>query len=286
MTEQVRARQRIEELAQQLRDQLETHVDLNRELRNTGAARDRAIADLQQLLRARDEFLSSAAHDLKNPLANMKAQAQVLQRRVARPGGIPPEKLLAGLESIDGSATRMAALINDLLDTARVELGQPIELRRRATDLVALAQRVVTEQRQATERHDIRIEAADTNIWGDWDAERLERVLINLLENAIKYSPDGGEVLVTIKHAHGLVELAVHDEGLGIPAADLPHVFKRFRRGANVVGRISGTGIGLAGVHSLVESHGGTIAVESQEGKGSTFIVRLPSRADAADSGY
>ena len=276
VTEQVRARQRVEELAQQLQEQLASHINLNRELREIAEARDRALAELQQLLRARDEFLSSVAHDLKNPLANMKGQAQLVRRRLARAGTMQPEQVLAGLASIDGSATRMGALIDDLLDTARIELGRPMELRRRATDLVALAQHVAAEHQQATESHRIRVQAAVPTMYGNWDAERLDRVLTNLLNNALKYSPDGGEVLVTIEQEDRAAVLAVRDEGIGVPAADLPHIFERFRRGSNVAGRIGGTGIGLAGVRALVEDHGGTIAVESQEGVGSTFTVRLP----------
>jgi signal transduction histidine kinase len=106
-------------------------------------------------------------------------------------------------------------------------------------------------------------------------------VLTNLLQNAIKYSPAGGEILVTVQREDDSAVLGVRDHGLGIPAADQPHIFERFRRGANVRGSIGGTGIGLAGVRSLVESHGGTVGFESQEGSGSTFRVRLPLRSPA-----
>jgi signal transduction histidine kinase len=112
------------------------------------------------------------------------------------------------------------------------------------------------------------------------DETRAHRVLANLLTNAIKYSPDGGPVRVTIKETDGpdgkAALLVVRDEGLGIPQGDLPYVFDRFHRGANVVGRFSGTGIGLASARDLVELYGGTISVESEEGNGSTFVVRLP----------
>jgi signal transduction histidine kinase len=243
----------------------------------------RARQRIEGLLTARDEFLASAAHDLKNPLANMKAQAQLLHRRVSRAGTVQPQQVLRGLENVDGSATRMALLVDDLLDAARLELGQELELQRRPTDLVALATRIVGEHQQATELHQLRLDASVPTLVGSWDAQRLDRVLTNLLENAVKYSPDGGEIVVGLQHDGNVAVLSVHDAGLGVPEADLPYIFERFRRGGNVAGRIGGTGIGLAGVRALVESHGGSIAVNSQEGMGSTFTVRLPLEADGAD---
>jgi signal transduction histidine kinase len=109
---------------------------------------------------------------------------------------------------------------------------------------------------------------------------RLDRVLDNLLSNAIKFSPNGGGITVAVAHEDVVggpwAVVAVRDQGLGIPAADLPRVFERFRRARNVEGRIGGTGIGLASVRQIVEQHGGAITVESVEGAGSTFTVRLP----------
>ena len=103
-------------------------------------------------------------------------------------------------------------------------------------------------------------------------------MIANLLSNAIKYSPDGGEVTLAVRRdaAGDRAVLEVRDRGLGIPAADLPRVFERFRRGSNVVGRIPGTGIGLAGARQVVEQHGGAIAVDSVEGAGTTVTIQLP----------
>jgi signal transduction histidine kinase len=193
---------------------------------------------------------------------------------------LPAGRLAAGLTNVDRSVTWMTRLVEQLLDVARTQEGRPLPLERRPTDLVALARRLATEHQLGTERHRIEVLSALSSLTGMWGANRLERVLANLLTNAIKYSPGGGTVRVTISRvepADGCwAVVSVHDSGVGIPAADLPRLFKRFQRGANVSDRISGTGIGLATARQLVELHGGTISVESVQGAGSTFTVRMP----------
>ena len=128
--------------------------------------------------------------------------------------------------------------------------------------------------------HVFRVLSGETSLPGRWDCGRLERALGNLFSNAVKYSPGGGEVAVMIwreRCADGdWAAIAVRDRGLGIPPADLAHVFDRFYRGGNVVGQIDGAGLGLASVHQVVEQHGGTVSVESRVGSGTTFTVRLP----------
>jgi signal transduction histidine kinase len=259
---------------------------------------------VQEAVQRRDEFLSSVAHDLKSPLGTIRAGAQLLQRRALQ-AGTPDAKHLAAIEA---TVTRMARMVDELLDVARLQLGQPLELSRRPTDLAALAQRMAAEQ-QATARHRLQVEAP-APVVGCWDAVMLERVLANLLSNAVKYSPAGGDVLVTVSReaddatgergdeetgsrtglgagadraddgasqpSQAWAVLSVRDQGLGIPAEDVARIFERFHRGQNVRGRISGSGIGLAGVARIIERHGGTISVASQEGQGTVFTVRLP----------
>jgi len=136
-------------------------------------------------------------------------------------------------------------------------------------------------ERQDAKRHPIAFEDSSIELVGAWDQPRVERVVRNLMENAIKYSPNGGEIAVrlTSEERDGpWAVITVRDHGLGIAANDVSKVFSRFHRGSNV-GRIPGTGIGLASVQQIVEQHGGTIAVESAEGVGSTFTVRLPLRS-------
>jgi signal transduction histidine kinase len=174
----------------------------------------------------------------------------------------------------------MARMISELRDSARMQAGQPLALDRAWIDLVALARQIVAEHQLGAPQHRIEISAHVPALIGNWDATRLERVLANLLVNAIKYSPQGGPITFDLTReatdAGGFAVLAVQDWGLGIPADDLPQIFEPFQRAANVVGRITGMGIGLASMRQIVEQHGGTIAVTSEVGAGSTFTVRLP----------
>lgn len=231
-------------------------------------------AQLQKAVRGRDELLSTVSHDLKNPLGTIKGYAQLLKRQVMRSNVANKEQLADGLSKIDTTVTKMTILINELLSLSRAQMGQQLD--RQPTDLVALAQQVVKEQQQTTRRHQLHVETDLEELAGIWDAAHLERVIVNLVSNAIKYSPDGGEITIEIFQEDDAAGLVVRDSGLGIPAQDLPHIFEQFHRASNVTGKIKGTGIGLASVHQIVERHGGTINVTSEEGKGSTFAVKLP----------
>jgi PAS domain S-box-containing protein len=248
---------------------------------HVGVLRD--VSERRRLEEAQEEFLSALAHDLKNPLTTVRGQTQLLRRRIAR--GEPPDaaRLDAGLESIDVASSRMARLLDELADIMRLRAGQGIDLNREPTDLVALVRRTVAEHDPLSERHAITLEAEAASLAGNWDGPRLERVLTNLLGNAIKYSPRGGAITVRVagegSGADAAAILSVSDEGVGIPAADQPRIFERFRRAGNVES-FAGSGIGLAGAKRIVELHGGTIAVTSAEGEGSTFTVRLPLGAE------
>jgi signal transduction histidine kinase len=176
----------------------------------------------------------------------------------------------------------MGRQLDELADVSRLDSGGPLELKREPFDLVELAHNVVDEHQQTTDRHALHVSTSEPRLVGHWDRVRLRRVLDNLLDNALKFSPRGGTVEVTLGSEGGQAVLSVADRGEGIPASDLPHIFERFRRGRNVEGRIPGTGIGLAGVQSMVELHQGTIAVDTQVGVGTTFTIRLPLEAAAS----
>jgi PAS domain S-box-containing protein len=248
--------------------------------------RKRLHAALEEALRLRNEVLATVAHDLKSPLAGISGLAQVLELQIRRGREPSSEQLTAGLLSIHQRASEMARQIDELLDVAALEAGRPLDLQRQPTDLVMLARQVATELQGTTNRHQIRVAAEDPgDVTGEWDPKRLERVLHNLLKNAVKYSPDGGPITVGIAgddDSKQSVVITVRDEGMGIPASDLPTIFDGFQRGSNVVGRFDGTGLGLAAVRQIVEQHGGTVAIESQEGVGTAVTVRLPVRPAAA----
>jgi PAS domain S-box-containing protein len=239
-----------------------------------------ARAQAEAAVRTRDEFLAAVSHDLKSPLTSIKGNAQLLRRQVEDGAEIDRATLAAGLARVEGTVARMTAMINELMDVARLQVGQPLELNRRSTDLVALAHQVAAEQQAATSHHQIVVDAKAPRLVGSWDRLRLERVLDNLISNAIKYSPDGGRIRIALQREAGTAGdwaiVQVQDPGMGIPAADLPHVFERFYRGGNVIGRARGMGIGLAGACDIVRQHGGRIDVQSKEGAGTNFTMRLP----------
>jgi signal transduction histidine kinase len=183
------------------------------------------------------------------------------------------------LEAVDADANRMVSLIDELMDAAHLRTGRMLTLTLAPTDLVELAHACAADaQRRAT--HVISTVSSEDELIGVWDRSRLERVIQNLLNNAVKYSSPGSPIEVQVRCEDApdgppWAVLSVRDEGVGIPADDLPRIFERFHRGGNV-SATPGAGIGLSGAKQIVEQHGGTIAVESVENQGSTFTIRLP----------
>ena len=264
-------------------------------LRNTagtivgGVAVFQDISPIKDLERQKDQFLALISHDLRNPLATIKSLAQLLQRQLALDVDPAEVRIADRLDAIARTATRASAILADISDIARLQMGRPLVLDLRLTDLVSLVQRVVADHQEIFEQHRIVLEIPIPSLVGWWDSARLERVVDNLVSNAIKYSPDGGDIVVALTReedaAGAWAVLQVRDQGIGIPANELDQVFAGFFRASNVVGRIEGTGIGLAGAHQIVTQHGGQLSVESQEGSGSTFTVRLPLESRRVTSG-
>jgi signal transduction histidine kinase len=236
-----------------------------------------ARVQVERLARAKEEFLSDVAHDLQNPLTSIKGFAQILLRQSKR-GALDAERVVRSATQIESTALRMEELIQELLDVSAIEEGNPVILRLQSVDLVAVAKRAATLQAGRGTSQVIRVEAEQAEVFGRWDERRIERVIANLLSNAIKYSPDEGRVDIRVgqKLDTDVAVLEVRDTGIGIPESDLPHIFDRFRRGSNVEGTTSGTGLGLAGVKQLVEQHGGTISIQSTVDGGTTVTVMLP----------
>jgi signal transduction histidine kinase len=244
----------------------------------------RLHGQLQATLTTRETFLASLAHDLRTPLTASMGYAQMLRRAVTRPHHrLAREQLAEWAGIIETNAARAAALLDELLDIARLEGGHSLNLERRPTDLVSLVKSVADAYQLGTTRHRITVESDQPTLLGEWDPVRLTRVLDNLLGNAVKYSPEGGAIDVTISSDNTCISsdsafaiVAVTDHGLGIPEVELSRVFEHFYRGQNVAEQVAGSGVGLAGARHIVEQHGGSITVTSQEGLGSTFTVRLP----------
>jgi signal transduction histidine kinase len=234
----------------------------------------------EEALTLRNAFLSSVTHDLKSPLTSIIGSSQMLQRLIEKYQPPESEKYQQALSVISKSTKHMAIMIEDLLDLAKLQMGQKLELNREEGDLVEVVQRIAIEHQLNTEKHHITLQTSQLALPAFFDPARIERVLTNLLSNAIKYSPKGGEIQFSITRQESTegeeAVFILKDQGIGIPEKDLPHIFEPFHRASNSERRIQGTGIGLTSAAQIIEHHGGSISVISVEGEGTTFIVRLP----------
>jgi signal transduction histidine kinase len=243
------------------------------------AGRSRLVETTRAALQGRDEFFLTAVHDLVGPLTNVRGFTQLLRREVEQSANLPREQVQGRLTQIERGAAQLANQVEELRDLARMQMGRSLDLHRASTDLVALTREVIAAQRGLADQ-EIRLVVEQPRLVGNWDGHRLHRVLTNLLTNAIKYSPAGGDIQVRLTTTQDGLErwavVEVRDQGLGIPAADVPLLFRQGHRGQNVPETLPGTGLGLVSVRQIVEQHGGTVAVESHEGSGATFTIRLP----------
>lgn len=243
----------------------------------------RLYVESEAALNARNDLFSSVSHDLKNPLSTIKGFAQLLRRRISQLNVSGTERLLDGLNKIDEASERMNKQISELVDTARLQADQALDFDMHEVELVQFLQHLTQEYQQTTNRHQLQFQTELTELVGIYDPIRIERVFANLLRNAIKYSPNGGTIQIELGRVQDKqqtwAQIKVSDQGIGIPVEDLPHIFERFRRAGNAAGHIQGTGIGLSSARQIVEQHHGTIDVDSIEGLGSCFIVRLPLKS-------
>jgi signal transduction histidine kinase len=239
----------------------------------------RDVTGLREMEELKDEMLLMASHDLKTPLTLIRTDAQQLRRHI-RTGSASLDLVDDGLASIVGQTQRLSRLLSRLLDLSSIEAGR-FSLDRRLIDLRALASTAATAVQATTDRHRIRL-GATRRVQGYWDELRLQQVLGNLLENAVKYSPHGGAIDVSIRAARGKVTVGVRDDGVGLAPEEAPHVFERFFR-ASKTRRLEGTGLGLFICQTIVTAHGGRIWVESRgPGQGSSFNFVLPRGEPAA----
>jgi signal transduction histidine kinase len=238
------------------------------------------ITAIRDLERQREEFVATVSHDLKNPLTNILGMGELLQRRAGQLVEPDRARFGEGIGTIVDTARRMAAQIDEMVDITRAQMGRSLHLQLTPTDVAVLLASVVDEYQRTTERHTLRLQRAEDRVVGMTDEVRLRRAVSNLLTNAIKYSPQGGDVLTTLtlseEQGGEWLIISVADEGVGIPSGDLPHVLEGFYRAGNVAGWFTGSGLGLAGVRQVIEQHGGAIAIESTQDIGTTVTIRLP----------
>ncbi len=229
----------------------------------------------QQAIQVRDQFLSIAAHELKTPLTTLIGQSQLLERRMLREQNWP-EQHQRTVHTIVSQTLRLNRMVEALLDLSRIQAGQ-LSIECVPFDMAALAQRLVEEMQPSLERHTLKLELAQQPLMVVGDELRLEQVLQNLIQNAIKYSPQGGPIRLRLSTQESNLVVAVQDSGIGIPAEALPQLFQRFYRAANVEAhRIAGVGIGLYVVKEIIQLHGGKVMAESSEGQGTTITFSLP----------
>jgi signal transduction histidine kinase len=266
---------------------------LSQEEKESGAAERVALVvhhDVTALKEAeylKDEFIGIAAHELRTPLAALKGYTEMLLVQTERGYGPPLAAWQQeALEELKKATERLVSLSENLLDVTRLQAGQ-WQLKSTPTNLVPLVQRVVSRYQQTTTLHQIEVRAPHARLEADIDPGRIDQVLTNLIGNAIKYSPQGGPIRITIEEETSAqaVRLSVQDHGIGIPTQDHARIFGRFLRIENAKQRgISGTGLGLYLCRELVGRHGGNIWFDSQEGSGSTFFLTLPLVAPKLDS--
>jgi PAS domain S-box-containing protein len=243
-------------------------------------ARERAaLEEAQEALRVRDEFLSIASHELRTPLTGLKGNTQLLLH-LQQHGALDPQRLTRALQRIDLTVNRLVTLVTDLLDVSRIRAGR-LQLTTRPTDLSALVQLAAAPYReQEGARHTLSVELPQASYKVLADATRVEQVLTNLLDNAVKYSPRGGAIRIVLQADPESVTVRVQDTGIGLPPEASATIFEPFDRGPNAAAqRIPGLGLGLYICREIVQAHGGRIWVESPgPGQGSTFAFTLPRR--------
>lgn len=236
--------------------------------------------ELEKANRAKDQFLSGMSHELRSPLHTVLGFSELLGEELC---GTLNEKQRRFVDNIHNDAQHLLALINEILDLSKIEAGR-LELKRERIDPSAVIEEVVFSMRPRAEAKSIyiekNIEAPPTLIA---DPLRFKQILLNLLSNSIKFTPEGGQIHIEVKMNVEAVTISVTDTGIGIPKEEHSAVFDKFHQIGNK-GISEGTGLGLAITKALVEQHGGSISLDSQPGKGSCFTFTIPAD-DAEEEG-
>jgi signal transduction histidine kinase len=246
-------------------------------------ANARLYEQAQRAIGLRDEFVSVAAHELRTPMTSLRAAVQLLQRHLAKGQPLDPEFVDRHLKTVDGQSKRMVQLIVRLLDVSRMETGK-LSLELKQVDLWQLTEMVVANLQLTTHQHRIEMAAPTPArpIVAEVDPLRLEQVLANLLDNAVKYSPEGQAIEVRIDHDRAGVRITVRDHGLGIPLERRDRIFDRFFQ-AHLETHQSGMGLGLFISREIVRQHGGDLIAEFPNDGGSCFVITLPLEREVVE---
>jgi signal transduction histidine kinase len=216
--------------------------------------------------------LAGLIHDLRNPLTAIIGRAQLLRRLL----DLHPETSVATVEELVSgilvSASLMSTMLDDMLAASRHSIGGASTV----IDLAAILNLAVEQVEQATGQRRVHLVHPIRPIDGPWDRIKVARALVNVLENALKYSPDGGAVIVTVREGGADVVVTIQDQGIGIPEDELPGIFDGFVRASNARKQFAGTGLGLVSARRVLESQGGSLEIASAEGCGTTATITLP----------
>ena len=235
------------------------------------------VTELRRLQRIRSEFIDNLSHELRTPLTTIRLLSETLRQDLER-ADVPP-RVRERTGKIEVEIGHLVQMVNELLDLSRIE-GGGAELHFESVDLAAVVHGAIERLRTFAERQGVQLTTelpadGERRVWGD--DERLGQVLINLLHNAVKFSPSGTTVTVAAREHDGQLAIEVRDQGVGIPRADIDRVFERFYKVDKARQRgQGGTGLGLSIDRHIIEGHGGRIWAESEEGRGSVFTFTVP----------
>jgi len=236
------------------------------------------LAGIERLNQLKSEFITLVSHEFRTGLVGIQGFSEMI-----RDSDLTVEDVKAFAADINKDAQRLNRMINDMLDLDRIEAGR-LTLRMESVDINTVLQEAVERARASSEHHTINVDLDSTGPAAHCDADRVAQIIANLLTNAVKYSPDGGQILVSNRVRDGFVEIGVRDHGVGIAPEFAKRLFSRYERYEKTSGKIIGTGLGLAIARQIVEMHGGRIWVDTAVGAGSEFRFTIPvAAADARE---
>ena len=270
----------LAEVLTRVHNMLEVRL-LHNETQNNSKALEQTVERLKEVERLKNGFLSTASHELRTPLTSIRGSLGLLASGVV---GALSEEAVEVVAIAERNAVRLMALINDILDLERLETGT-ITLRFAQVSVESILRRAMESLPTVVHQHGVTVKVpeASATIWAD--ADRIAQVVVNLLSNAVKFSPPDGVVTIGVGLRDSWVEFRVTDQGRGVPVAYHRAIFERFRQVETSDAREKGgTGLGLAICKSIVEQHGGTIGVESEDASGSTFWFRVGTSPGPVES--